>query len=91
MAIVDGEVDVATPGTAVPLSSSSQGGGHVEIQAKSTNSGDVYVGGETIAAGRGITLDAGDRVELPGVDDLAEVFVDAAQAEEGVTFVCVTR
>ncbi|HYI80008.1 MAG TPA: hypothetical protein VEW67_04035 [Thermoleophilaceae bacterium] len=89
MPIVDGEVDVATPGTAVALSSSSAGG-HVEIQAKAENSGDVYVGGETIAVGRGLTLAAGDRAELPGVDDLGNVFVDAENAAEGVTFVCVT-
>ncbi len=90
MPIVDGEVDVATPGTAVPLSAASAGGGHVEIQAKEDNSGDVYVGGETIAAGRGLILAAGDRAELPGVDDLSGVFVDAENAAEGVTFVCVT-
>ena len=51
----DGEVDVATAGTAVALASSTTLVRHVIVQAKGGNSADVLVGASTVVGAAGAT------------------------------------
>ena len=63
----------------------------VIVQALAGNGDVVFVGGATIASGRGARLAAGDSVTFPAhpnnVYDLREIFVDAAVNGEGVSYV----
>lgn len=93
MPVIDGSTTVAAAGTAEPLIATSTTVLAVKVQAKAGNTGVVYVGASTVAAGRGIELAAGERLEFPGcfhVDDLAFLHVDAATTGDGVTWVATT-
>ncbi len=91
--VADGVVTVTTPLTDVPLVGSSTPAKVVIIQAQTDNTGAIAVGGEgvvaTIATGTGIILYAGDSITLE-VDDLADVWIDALVAGEGVRFTYLT-
>jgi len=77
-ATVDGNFEFGT----MPVQS-------VVIQAKSTNTGAIYIGDKDIAAGLGITINAGEFaiIEANGYPfDLIDVYIDAAVNGEGVTW-----
>ena len=84
----DGRQVVATPGTAVALAASTTIK-EVTITAELTNTDLVCVGGSTVVAAlatqRGTPLYPGDSVTLKS-DDLAEVFIDAIVATDGVVY-----
>lgn len=83
--IGDGSKDVTTAGTRVALSATSVACKKVHIQAKNTNTGSIYVGGSTIAAGRGIELLTFASITLE-VSDLSLIYIDSSVNGEGVTF-----
>lgn len=94
--IGSGRKTVTTPGTEVPLSSVSLPlVRKVDVQAELDNTGVVVVGSGNSGGGveviaslstrRGIALEAGDSYTLY-VNDLADVYIDAVVAGEGVTF-----
>ena len=84
----DGRKEVATPGTAVALAASTSVKS-VTITAELDNTNPVVVGGSTVVAAlatrRGTPLSAGGSLTIE-TDNLAEVFVDAVTATEGVTY-----
>lgn len=83
--LIDGSKDVAAAGTAEKLSTDNQRILGVTIHANADNTGDIYIGGPTVAAGRGIVLDGGESVSIP-VAQLSAVYVDAGTTGDGVTF-----
>lgn len=85
MALTSGSKDIAAKGTAEPLSTASLGAGWVLIQAKTDNTGVVYIGDKDVDVDNGITLAKGER-ETFVIDDLSSVYVDAATNGDGVTF-----
>jgi hypothetical protein len=81
---------VGTPGTAVALVAVSTPAKWVMVQAQTDNTGGIAVGGSgvlaTVATGTGLYLAAGDSLPL-AVDNLADVFIDATVATDGVRFI----
>jgi len=84
-----GEQSVSSPGTAEALAGSStpitEG---VQIRAvtnSGANTGNIFVGGSGVSAGSGYILEPGDRVYVV-VDDLASVYIDAANSGDGVCY-----
>lgn len=86
--IHDGRQTVTTPGTAVALATSTACK-KVTVTAELNNTGTVTVGGSTVvdaeATRRGTPLYPGDSYSLDA-DDLAEVFIDAEVATDGVSY-----
>ena len=84
----DGRQVVATPGTAVALAATTAIK-EVTITAELGNTDLVCVGSSTVVAAlatqRGTPLYPGDSVTLKS-DDLAEVFIDAIDATDGVVY-----
>ena len=84
----DGRAFVTTPGTAVALAASTVIK-EVTVTSELNNLTVIVVGGSTVVAAeatrRGTPLYPGDSVTLKS-DNLAEVFIDAITATEGVTF-----
>lgn len=81
--IFEGEKNVPTAGTAVPLG--TQQCKFVTIQARSSNTGNIYIGGATISNTQGVALAAGEAYTLfvVGTD---KVYLDADTNGEGVTY-----
>lgn len=80
-----GTKSVTTAGTDVALAASTKAK-WVIVQALGDNTDDIAVGGSGVdAATTGIALAAGESVTLP-IDNLADVFIDAAVSGEGVRF-----
>lgn len=82
--ISDGSKDVTTAGTRVTLASSTPCK-KVVVVAKSTNTGVIWIGGSTIATGRGEPLVAYQKTEIQ-ITNLASVYIDSTVNGEGVTF-----
>jgi len=86
--IGDGRQVVAVPGTAVALAASTVIK-KVTVVAEENNTGIVTVGGSTVVAAlatrRGVPLHPLDSHTIE-TDNLAEVFIDAMVATDGVTF-----
>jgi hypothetical protein len=87
----NGSKDVAAAGTAETLASDRTAVTWIIVQAKSTNTGRVYVGSSTVASTNGVSLLADDSKLWPPVADLAAydlslIYVDADVNGEGVTF-----
>jgi len=84
----DNRKTVTTPGTAVALASSTTIK-QVTVTAELTNTDLVCVGGSTVVAAlatqRGTPLYPGDSFTIES-DNLAEVFIDAIDATDGVVF-----
>lgn len=93
--ISDGSRDVTTAGTRVALATARTMACTVTVEAKVANTGAVFVGGNTIASGRGVRLLAGDSYTFPAhpqnIYNLQDIYVDAAVNAEGVTFVYAQR
>lgn len=83
--IGDGSKDVTTAGSRVALASSTSCK-KVHIQAKIANTGSIYVGGSTIATGRGVELLPLATITLT-ISDLSLVYIDASVSGEGITFI----
>jgi hypothetical protein len=91
--IVTGQETVGTPGTAEALNGgtgiSVPDGQSVAVIALPDNSGSVFVGDSTVDSSSGVELVGGAGVEFD-VDDVSKVFVDALNANDGVSWKVVT-
>lgn len=84
-AAYSGQKTVTTAGTAEALASTQALASGVFVKALAANTGDIYVGNSDVAAANGFVLAAGDLVFIE-IDDLATVFIDAAENGEGVSY-----
>ena len=80
--VIAGTKTVASAGTAEALGSQVVKRG-VIIQALSTNTNNVYVGGSGVTSALGIELTAGESVPIE-CDDVADVYIDVDTNGEGV-------
>lgn len=85
--IGDGSKTVTTAGTRVALASSTASK-YVIITALDSNTGTIWVGGSTVAAGRGRPL-LSLQSEKIDIANLSSIFIDATVSGEGVSFVYV--
>lgn len=86
--IGDGSATVSSAGTRVQLSTTSTNISAVLIIAKTANAGTVWVGGSTVAAGRGRPL-LSLQAELIQINNLNKVYIDADTSGDGVTYVYI--
>jgi len=85
-ALFNGQQAVASAGTAEALATTQALQRGVLVKALSTNTGLMYVGDEDVDSTNGFELEAGDMTYIE-IDDLAKVYVDAAEDGEGVSYV----
>lgn len=83
--IGDDSQTVTTAGTRVQLSSSTLPIKYVIITAKEANTGTIWVGGTTVASGRGRPL-VSLQSERFDIDFLTKIYIDSTVNGEGVTF-----
>ena len=88
--IIASEKTVTSAGTAEALAS-AQRVRSVTIIAKTTNAGQVYVGGSDVASTTNDGLNPGDELEVPAENwlDLADIYIDVDTNGEGVDFYAV--
>ena len=79
-----GNKNVTAAGTAVALVSSSTPCQAVDVSAKRTNTGNIFIGGSGVDS-TGRILAPGDSISLD-IKDVQAVFIDSAVSLEGVTF-----
>lgn len=88
--LATGQDTVATTGTAVQLNDGTSltvpSNASLRVKGLSSNGGIVYVGDDTVAAGNGYELGAGESVVL-SVDDVTAVWIDAGTAGDGVSWI----
>lgn len=82
--IASGSKNVTTAGTREALAASTNCK-KVVICAKSANTGIIWVGGSTVAAGTGIPLVAYQQIEI-SITNLSSIYIDSTVNGEGVTF-----
>ena len=89
--LLTSEKTVAAAGTAEALVASSQRARSVTIIPKTSNTGQVYVGGSDVASTTNDGLDAGESVDFEAVNwlDMADVYIDVDTDGEGVDFYAV--
>ena len=90
-AAISALVKVTTAGTAVVLGSQVIEG-PLAIRAIAGNAGVVYIGNDSaddVAATNGFELSAGDTIVLSYVKNLADIYVDAANSDEYVTWLAL--
>ena len=87
-----GNADVTTGGTAVPLSTTPQYIEEVTIQAKSTNTGSIYIGttDDMDSTDFGIEIEA-KAIAILKPKDITDLWIDAETDGEGVTFIATTK
>lgn len=83
--ISDGSKNVTTAGTRVQLISTSTPCRWVIVVGKEANTDTVWVGGSTVASGRGVPL-VGLQSERFDVSDVSNIWLDSDVSGEGVTF-----
>ncbi len=86
--IGDGSCTVTTAGVRVKLTTTSTACKKVLITANGANSGNIWVGGATVANGRGKQLVPLQDLEL-WIDDLSKIYVDATSSGDSVSYVYV--
>lgn len=83
-----GRTSVTAAGTAQQLTTTSTPILSVTIKALLGNVGDVYVGGSAVSSSVGFILSQGDGVSLE-VDNLTDVYIDAANTGDTVCYIYV--
>jgi hypothetical protein len=83
--IGDGSKTVTTAGSRVALSATSVSCTRVYIVALEANTGTIWVGSNTVAAGRGRPLVA-LQSEILDISDLSSIYIDATVDGEGVSY-----
>jgi hypothetical protein len=83
--IGNGEKDVATSGSAVPLVATSTSCVDVLIQSKNDNTGNIYVGGGSVSSSNGVCLYPSESIAI-NIDNLDEIYIDSSVSGEGVVF-----
>lgn len=96
-----GYVTVTVAGTPVPVSATQIISAGCLIQAATTNTGLIYVGGSNLSGvtGRALEITPGSAIEIVGPDirgiqeeiDLADIRVDAATSGDKVVVTYFTR
>jgi len=86
-AIISGQKNVSSAGTAEALGSATDIIS-VTIKAKSSNTGNIYVGGSDVSSSNGLILEPGDAVSLD-INDLSTVYIDADTNGEGVSYLAL--
>jgi len=86
--ITHGKTTVTTAGTRVALASSTAVKS-VTIKALVTNTGTIYVGGNTVSSSNGFQLAAGEAVSMD-LSNLNTINIDSSVNGEGVTYVAVS-
>lgn len=81
----DNSQTVVTSGTRVQLSASSIPCKWIVVVGKVTNNGTIYLGGITIAVGRGVPLVQLQSQRLD-INNLNQVYIDGDTSGDGVTF-----
>ncbi|KKM00680.1 hypothetical protein LCGC14_1801990 [marine sediment metagenome] len=87
---IDNGVNVTTAGTAVPLSATRIVAGWVFLQAKTANTGKIYVGESDVSStSKMVELSATDGFTfpdnaVPSMYDLKDIYIDASVSGEGV-------
>jgi hypothetical protein len=86
--LLSGQTVVGAAGTAVPLHSGKLVNGPVMVKAHPANAGRVYLGNVAgdVDASTGMPLDAGEAVIFPFVGNLNQLWVDAAENDDGVAW-----
>lgn len=84
--IRNGKKTVSTPGTAVAIVSTNTPVVAVVVQALAGNTGLVYIGDSSVDSTNGMELQAGQATGI-AIDDLSKVYVDADDADDGVSFI----
>lgn len=88
----NGLINVASAGTAVPLSATTKWVFGLQLVASAANAGVMYLGDENVDATNGREIAAGALVDFKDLLDsetkvnLADIYVDAANADEDITF-----
>jgi hypothetical protein len=85
--VISGQVNVTTAGTAVALGTTNDIIS-VVIKAKSSNTGNIYVGGSNVSSSNGLILSAGDAVSLD-INNLSSVYIDSDVNGEGVSYLAL--
>jgi hypothetical protein len=84
---------VTTAGTQVALAAAGTMARSCSIQANSSNTGNIFVGGDDVNSTNGVVLEPGQAIELePPTDaggmhmdmDLGEIYIDSAVNGEAV-------
>lgn len=83
--VYSGQTAVTTAGTAVALAGATTLRAGCTIRAKTANVGNIYVGPSSVNDTNGHILAAGEVVYLE-IDDLAEVYLDADNSADGVSY-----
>lgn len=86
--IGDGSKNVTTAGTRVQLTSSVTPCRYVIVVGLSTNTDMIWLGGSTVAAGRGRPLVALQSEKID-INDVSKVYIDSVVNGEGVSFAYV--
>lgn len=81
--------NVATPGTAEPLSATSVPCRWLMIRANKANTGSIYLGNAEVSSADGVELFGTEPTFFPPIDehnryDLSRIYIDADVAGEGV-------
>lgn len=83
--IGDGSKTVTTAGTRVQLTSTETPCFYIIVTALVANIGTIWVGGSTVASGRGIPLVALQSCRID-IDDISKVYIDSTVNGEGVSY-----
>jgi len=83
--VLNGQKNVTTTATSVALATSTSCK-WVIVKAKSTNTGNIYVGNSTVNSANGYILTAGEPIGLD-INNLITVYIDSSVNGEGVSFI----
>lgn len=83
--IANGYKDVATAGASVPIVATSTTCINILMQAKTNNTGNIYVGGSSVSSSNGICLYPGESLSI-NIDNLDEIYIDSSVSGDGVVF-----
>lgn len=91
MSAISGQKTVAASGTAVALGTAHIYG-PLMVKALAGNAGAVYLGNDgtpDVASGTGLELAAGEVVVFEWVSNLGSLFLDAANNDDGVSWLAL--
>lgn len=84
--VYNGQETVDAAGTAQAIGSSQALVSGIRIKALAGNSGIVYVGNSSVDSTNGLELSAGEETFIE-IDNIAKVYVDAAENDDGVSWI----
>jgi len=85
--LIYGQKNVTTAGTRVFLIDGTTKTHTITIKAKSTNTGNIYVGDVAVTSANGFILEPGTTMSIDHDNKLDNVYIDAATSGEGVSYV----